>query len=289
MKINIVDKKYGNHSILKNISFEMRKGEIIGLIGKNGVGKSTLMKIISRLDGNYEGDIIYDGSICYSIEAPKLYANKSAYWHLKYFSNIFGNSFNIDDYEKLFKDIELLEVLNKKVKKYSLGMKQKLGVCISLINNPEYIILDEPTNGMDVDTSIAFLREVQSIAKSKEIGVLVSSHKLEDIELICDKILLLNDGMIDSLKSTDFKNVIEHRLHFNNHKDLDLFMIKQDLGIVTSAEDNMLVLESNCTYTELIKFLGSLSIQLNDYSTNKKSLRNIYFDKFDMEGKHETK
>lgn len=289
MKVNIINKKYGNRVILKNISFEIEKGEIVGLIGKNGVGKSTLMKIISRLDRNYEGDILYDGSICYSIESPKLYANKSGYWHLKYFSNIFGNSFNIHEYEELFKNIELLEVLNKKVKKYSLGMKQKLGVCLSLINNPEYLILDEPTNGMDVDTSIAFLREVQNIAKSKRIGVLISSHKLEDIELICDKILFLNDGMIDSLKSTEFKNIVEHKLHFNSHRDLELFMMKQDLGIVKNVEDNVLVLESNCTYTELIKFLGLLSIQLNDYSTNKKSLRNIYFDKFDKESKHETK
>lgn len=289
MKVKIVNKKYSNRVILKDVSFEMEKGEIVGLIGKNGVGKSTLMKIISRLDRNYEGDILYDGSICYSIESPKLYANKSGYWHLKYFSNIFGNSFNIHDYEELFKNIELLEVLNKKVKKYSLGMKQKLGVCLSLINNPEYLILDEPTNGMDVDTSIAFLKEVQNIAKSKRIGVLISSHKLEDIELICDKILFLNDGMIDSLKSTEFKNIVEHKLHFNSHSDLELFMMKQDLGIVKSVEDNVLVLESNCTYTELIKFLGLLSIQLNDYSTNKKSLRNIYFDKFDKEGKHETK
>lgn len=289
MKVNIINKKYGNRVILKNISFEIEKGEIVGLIGKNGVGKSTLMKIISRLDRNYEGDILYDGSICYSIESPKLYANKSGYWHLKYFSNIFGNSFTIHDYEELFKNIELLEVLNKKVKKYSLGMKQKLGVCLSLINNPEYLILDEPTNGMDVDTSIAFLREVQNIAKSKRIGVLISSHKLEDIELICDKILFLNDGMIDSLKSTEFKNIVEHKLHFNSHRDLELFMMKQDLGIVKNVEDNVLVLESNCTYTELIKFLGLLSIQLNDYSTNKKSLRNIYFDKFDKESKHETK
>lgn len=289
MKVNIINKKYGNRVILKNISFEIEKGEIVGLIGKNGVGKSTLMKIISRLDRNYEGDILYDGSICYSIESPKLYANKSGYWHLKYFSNIFGNSFNIHDYEELFKNIELLEVLNKKVKKYSLGMKQKLGVCLSLINNPEYLILDEPTNGMDVDTSIAFLREVQNIAKSKRIGVLISSHKLEDIELICDKILFLNDGMIDSLKSIEFKNIVEHKLHFNSHRDLELFMMKQDLGIVKNVEDNVLVLESNCTYTELIKFLGLLSIQLNDYSTNKKSLRNIYFDKFDKESKHETK
>lgn len=210
MELYNVVKKFKNHVVLNDISFEINKGEIVGLVGKNGAGKSTLMKIISKLDTNFEGKIDEVGRLGYFIESPKLVTNRTGLWNLKYFSYIFGNKFLIEDYFDFYQSIEIIDFLKQKVKKYSLGMKQKLGVLIALLNNPDYVILDEPTNGMDIDSSIVFLQELKKIVKEKNIGVFISSHKLEDIELICDRIIFLNNGKLEKLNSREYKNRIIH-------------------------------------------------------------------------------
>src|SRR5699024_12124552 len=107
----------------------------------------------------------------------------------------------------LLKDLELFDVLNKKVKKYSLGMKQKLGIVISLLNNPSYVVLDEPTNSMDIETSLMVLQQFKKMAKKWNVGILISSHKLEDIETSCDRILFLEKGTILEEKQ-DRKSVV---------------------------------------------------------------------------------
>ncbi|RGY84662.1 ATP-binding cassette domain-containing protein, partial [Streptococcus anginosus] len=136
MELYNVVKKFKNHVVLNDISFEINKGEIVGLVGKNGAGKSTLMKIISKLDTNFEGKIDEVGRLGYFIESPKLVTNRTGLWNLKYFSYIFGNKFLIEDYFDFYQSIEIIDFLKQKVKKYSLGMKQKLGVLIALLNNP---------------------------------------------------------------------------------------------------------------------------------------------------------
>ncbi|MGD6994996.1 ATP-binding cassette domain-containing protein, partial [Sutcliffiella horikoshii] len=94
------------------------------------------------------------------------------------------------------RNLQLSDVLNKKVKEYSLGMRQKLGIAISLLNHPSYIVLDEPTNGMDVETSFEVLQELRKMADERNVGILISSHKLEDIEAVCDRVLFIEDGAI---------------------------------------------------------------------------------------------
>ncbi|MEW9677741.1 ABC transporter ATP-binding protein [Lentibacillus sp. L22] len=153
MHVNSVTKKYNGSVVLKDLSFEFKQGEIIGLIGSNGAGKSTLMKIIAQTIQTFDGTVEGNSYVGYLIEEPKLFSNKTGLAHLSYLSKIYGNTFKLVEYEELLKGLQLFDVLNKKVKEYSLGMKQKLGIVISLLNNPSYVILDEPTNGMDIETS----------------------------------------------------------------------------------------------------------------------------------------
>ncbi|HEN1000902.1 TPA: ABC transporter ATP-binding protein [Streptococcus agalactiae] len=279
MELYNVVKKFKNHVVLNDISFEINKGEIVGLVGKNGAGKSTLMKIISKLDTNFEGKIDEVGRLGYFIESPKLVTNRTGLWNLKYFSYIFGNKFLIEDYFDFYQSIEIIDFLKQKVKKYSLGMKQKLGVLIALLNNPDYVILDEPTNGMDIDSSIVFLQELKKIVKEKNIGVFISSHKLEDIELICDRIIFLNNGKLEKLNSREYKNRIIHKLIFRYKNDVDLFLKNQNIGIITESQDDFIKIETSCSYSELMDLINKLNISLLDYSYEQKTLRDIYIDK----------
>ena len=168
MNINKVSKSYNNTSVLDNISFNFKKGEIIGLVGRNGAGKSTLMKIITENILNFNGSIMRNSSIGYLIEEPKLIASMSGLEHLIYFSRIYGNKFDINEFKDLLVSLNLYQILNKKVREYSLGMKQKLAVVISILNYPDYVVLDEPTNGMDVESSYEMLNALKKLAIKQE-------------------------------------------------------------------------------------------------------------------------
>ncbi|HDA1964757.1 TPA: ABC transporter ATP-binding protein, partial [Staphylococcus aureus] len=196
MILKSISKSYGNEQVLDELSLTLNKNEVVGLIGRNGAGKSTLMKIITQLDKSFTGSIEGNEDIGYLIEEPKLYNNKTGLEHLKYFSSIYNNNFDLKLYNEFLQNLQMLDVLNRKVKKYSLGMKQKLGILISILNNPSFIILDEPTNSMDIETSSELLKELKKIAQKQNIGILISSHKLEDIENVCDRFLFLKDGKI---------------------------------------------------------------------------------------------
>lgn len=279
MEIKSISKSYGEKLVLDDISINIEKSEIVGLVGNNGAGKSTLMKIMAHTMPNYKGIIDDKSRIGYFIENPKLYDNKSGLWHLKYFSSIFGEKFNLQKYEDILKNIGLLEVLNKKVKTYSLGMKEKLGVMISMLNNPEFVILDEPTNGMDVESSLNLLNNVKKIAKEKNIGFLLSSHKLEDIEEICDRILFLNNAKISEETCSKAETKFDVTIELENDENIEKFTKDQKIGRIINVINREIYLETTLGYTEIIDELKSLNMSMVNYSSEKKTLRSIYMEK----------
>lgn len=177
MKIENITKKYKDNTVLDNLSFSFDSSRIVGLIGKNGVGKTTIMKIMNGNIVNFKGKVNLNQNIGYLIEHPKLYQDLSGIKNLKTISNILGVTFDKDYANKIIKAFDMESYINKKVKKYSLGMKQKLAIAVSLINKPNYLILDEPTNGMDPDGSIDVLNTIKNITNEFNMRVLISSHK----------------------------------------------------------------------------------------------------------------
>ncbi|WP_339099730.1 ABC transporter ATP-binding protein [Candidatus Enterococcus lemimoniae] len=280
MNINEVSKFYKNTNALDNISFDFEKGEIIGLVGRNGAGKSTLMKIITKNILSFNGSITINSSVGYLIEDPKLIANMSGLEHLVYFSTIYGNKFDINDFKDLLVSLDLYQILNQKVKEYSLGMKQKLAVVISILNSPDYVVLDEPTNGMDVESSYEILNVLKKLAMETNLGILISSHKLEDIEVICDRILFLENGILigEEKISQSSQNLIQ--IIFSNNDDLNMFINKQELGNVFNVTQDTLTLQTNLNSSEVFRLLNELNIFIIDCHTEKNTLRNIYLDKF---------
>ncbi|WP_102029154.1 ABC transporter ATP-binding protein [Salirhabdus sp. Marseille-P4669] len=280
MLVNSVTKKYSSSVILNNLSFELNQGDIIGLVGRNGAGKSTLMKMIAQTIQAYDGSISDNDQVGYLIEEPKLIPNKTGLFHLTYFSNIYGNTFKLHEYEGLLRKLQLFDVLNKKVKEYSLGMRQKLGIVMSLLNNPRYIVLDEPTNGMDVETTFEVLQELRRLAEERNVGILISSHKLEDVEAICDRVLFLENGAIaDEQQLRNNKQRIL-TLVFEDSTALATFVKMQQFGSIIHSGDKEIQIETVVENADIFKMLNRLDLRLIDFTAEKKTLRRVYMNKF---------
>ncbi|EGO5176301.1 ABC transporter ATP-binding protein, partial [Enterococcus faecalis] len=168
----------------------------------------------------------------------------------------------------------------KKVREYSLGMKQKLAVVISILNYPDYVVLDEPTNGMDVESSYEMLNALKKLAIKTDLGILISSHKLEDIEIICDRILFLENGVLigEETINQSSQNII--KIIFSNNDDLTMFINKQELGNIYNVTQDTLTLQTSLNSSDVFTLLEELNIFIIDCHTEKNTLRNIYLDKF---------
>lgn len=210
LSVKDVSKSAGKFQILKRISFELKKGEIVGLIGPNGAGKTSIMKIIVGLTRKYDGEVMLGEKehIGCMIEAPNFYPYLSGYDNLKYFAKLSG----VPD-SRVLEVMELLglsEAAKRKVKNYSLGMRQRLGIAQALLRNPGLLILDEPTNGLD-PAGIYEIREyIRRIAREKNITVLISSHLLGELQKLCDRALVIKDGQL--IEKLDMKEEQESDL-----------------------------------------------------------------------------
>lgn len=206
LEVYNINKKIGKEKILNNISFCVKKNSIFGIVGPNGSGKSTLFKIILGLYKSDSGYIKINGydlkedfekaleRVGSVIETPNMYDNLTGLENLELFKRMFKGV-----HENKVKDIvrlvSLEKSIGKKVKTFSLGMKQRLGLAQALLNNPLLLILDEPTNGLD-PCGIVELRE---FLKSLNITIVLSSHILSEIQNICDEVLILNKGEIQEI------------------------------------------------------------------------------------------
>ncbi|MDD7618809.1 MAG: ATP-binding cassette domain-containing protein, partial [Bacillales bacterium] len=204
-------KTFGKKTVLNGLNMTIRRGDIYGFIGNNGSGKTTAMKIILGLLEADSGDITLFGSkdllaerkrIGSLIEAPGLYKGCTAKENMKRFAMLFGGEEKeIDD---LLAFVGLGDVGKKKVRAFSLGMKQRLGIAVALLGNPEILVLDEPTNGLD-PAGIKDLRELfEKIASEKGVSLLISSHHLDELSRIANVYGILVDGrIVDETRKDD--------------------------------------------------------------------------------------
>ena len=204
-------KTFGKKAVLNGLNMTIRRGDIYGFIGNNGSGKTTAMKIILGLLEADSGDITLFGSkdllaerkrIGSLIEAPGLYKGCTAKENMKRFAILFGGEEKeIDD---LLTFVGLGDVGKKKVRAFSLGMKQRLGIAVALLGNPEILVLDEPTNGLD-PAGIKDLRELfEKIASEKGVSLLISSHHLDELSRIANVYGILVDGrIVDETRKDD--------------------------------------------------------------------------------------
>ncbi|MEY2596401.1 MAG: hypothetical protein RI965_1673 [Bacteroidota bacterium] len=206
VEVRNLSKSFKNFEAVKNISFEIAKGSVYGFLGQNGAGKSTTMRMLLSLIEPTNGEInIFNkplkgnekyilSNIGAIIEKPDTYNYLSGYENLKIFTKIFKLPSTKSTLDKLLERVGLSGRGNDKVKSYSQGMKQRLGIAIALLNDPDFIILDEPTNGLDPQ-GIADIRNlIIHFSKNEGKTILISSHLLNEIEMVADSMIILHKG-----------------------------------------------------------------------------------------------
>ena len=202
LSLNNLDKKFGAVHAVNNLSFEIKKGNVYGILGPNGSGKSTTLGIILNVVNATSGDFSwFNGSLSTHealkkvgaiIERPNFYPYMTATQNLKLVCKIKGVPYdNIDD--KL-KTVNLFERRNSKFKTFSLGMKQRLAIASALLNNPEILILDEPTNGLDPQ-GIHEIRKIITEIASNGTTILLASHLLDEVEKVCSHVVVIRNGV----------------------------------------------------------------------------------------------
>ena len=196
LSVNNVSKRAKDFQILNKVSFELGSGEIVGLIGPNGAGKTSIMKILVGLTRNYTGEVDLSGvrDIGCMIETPNFYPYNTGYQNLMYFAGL--NGVGKKKVEELLELLGLKEAANKNVKAYSLGMRQRLGIAQALLKDPDVLILDEPTNGLDPEGIYEVREYIRKIANEKHITVLISSHLLGELEKMCHRAIIIKKGEV---------------------------------------------------------------------------------------------
>ena len=291
LKTNNLTKQYNKNVVLDNVNITIKKGDIYGLIGRNGAGKTTLMKIITTLasptSGTFElfntsseNDELFDnkkrvGSL---IEYPAFYPNLSAYDNLKYYTIQRG----IVDKNQINKVLELVNLTGtgkKKVKTFSLGMKQILGIALAILNSPDFVILDEPINGLD-PIGISELRDTFKKLSDNGITLLISSHILSELYLLANEFGFLENGKLIKelskeeldlecskclvIKTDDSKKVsvlLEKELNTNNYKVIN----NEEIRVYDYTDDSDKVSDVLVNNKIKIKGFYESGISLEEY------------------------
>lgn len=209
-----LEKKVKDKILVQDISFSVNQGEVVGLVGPNGAGKTTIIKLILGLVKITKGNVYINGldieknfvkaieKVGAIVENPDLYMYLSGYDNLKITANNYKN-ISKERINEVIKIVGLENRIKDKVSTYSLGMRQRLGIAEAIINNPQLLILDEPTNGLDVEGIIEIRNLIKELSK-KGIAILVSSHNLSEIGNICSRIIAVKNGKI--VEDSDIDN-----------------------------------------------------------------------------------
>ena len=287
-----LEKKYKNFKALNNLNMHIQKGSIYGLIGKNGAGKTTLIRVICGLQKPTNG--IYSiygisntnkkitdarkrmGAI---IELPAIRLEATAKDNLKEQYKIVGLP-NYDNLEELLKIVGLAKTGKKKAKNFSLGMKQRLGIAIALVGNPDFLILDEPINGLDPEGIIEIRELILRLNKEKGITFLISSHYLDELSKIATFYGIIDKGKI--IKEID-KDELEQnfrtrtQINVSNLKECVKYLEEKNFTYKVIS-DSIVDIYEKINVSELVIALSKRNCIVNDYQEKGESLENYYLN-----------
>lgn len=295
LEIKNVSKYFGRKKVLDNISLDVKSGEIYGFLGPNGAGKTTTIKMILGLLYIDEGEIKINGysvkkefekAMTYIggiVENPDLYGYMSGLDNLKLYARIRNVDKNrIDEVVKL---VNLEKRINEKVSKYSLGMKQRLGLALTLLHSPRVLILDEPTNGLD-PAGIKDLRNIlKNIAINDNVAVFISSHLLSEMELMCDKVAVIENGKlikVENLKKDEnevITYIADYVLETADIEKTMQILQKESIELKRQKEDNKVLLlkidKEKVPF--IIKTLVDNNVKIYQIAEKLQSLEDVFF------------
>lgn len=291
LELKNVSKSFGKRKIIDNISLKVNSGEIFGFLGPNGSGKTTTIKMILRLIDSDDGEIKVNGldnrkqfeqameCIGAIVENPDMYKYMSGIDNLKLHARIR----NIDEkrINEVLEMVGLKDRAKDKVGKYSLGMKQRLGLALTLLHNPKVLILDEPTNGLD-PAGIKQLRDIlKKISHEENVAVFVSSHILTEMQQMCDRVAVLDNGKI--VKIEQITNSEEEKIETIELRIKDkikaIKILKEKFEVDAKEEkDSLLVTIQTEKVPEVVRELAIEDVGIKAVIPREHNLEEIFFD-----------
>jgi ABC-2 type transport system ATP-binding protein len=286
LEVKKLNKSFGNKQILKNVSFSVNEGEILGFIGPNGAGKTTTIKLILGLQSIDSGEVYINGydvkkdfehaisSVGAIVESPDLYMYLSGKQNLELIASYYDN-ITKEDIDKTIKLVGLEKRINDKVSKYSLGMRQRLGIAAAILHKPQVLILDEPTNGLDPE-GIKEMRELLIKLSKKGLGILISSHNLSELDNFVTNTCIIQNGKVISTSSVkDLKklNNTTFKIDLNTTKGIKK-VIKDNINIID--EDSIELRVEKDDITKYIKLLIDNNYQVYQVLMEELSLEDAF-------------
>ncbi|CAM4279098.1 ABC transporter ATP-binding protein [Listeria monocytogenes] len=288
LQVTNLHKKIRKREIIKGISFEVMPGEVFGFLGPNGAGKTTTIRMIVGLIKPTSGTILIGGKdirknfteamrgLGSIVENPEFYSFLTGQENLAYFARM-DSSIKKERIQEVTELVGLEKRINDRVSTYSLGMRQRLGIAQALLSNPKLLILDEPTNGLD-PSGIHEMRDfIRALARNEGISVLVSSHLLSEIELLCDRVAIMTDGTI--IKTDQVAHLLSSRAQLR-WRVTPIEQAKAFLESVTEVEvdGEYLVTAMNEESAEWNEQLVAKGIKVHEIDKRKPSLENLFLE-----------
>ncbi|MBC1520975.1 ABC transporter ATP-binding protein [Listeria aquatica] len=290
LQLDNVSKKIGQKEIVHNISFDVRKGEVFGLLGPNGAGKTTIIRSIVRLIKKTSGEVHISGvnvdenfkdaikNVGAIIENPEFYMYMSGFNNLKQFARMSRKDIPQERFVEIVEQVKLSHAIHNKVKTYSLGMRQRLGLAQALIHEPDLLILDEPTNGLDPQGMREFRELIRSLAQNGT-SVLISSHLLSEIQQITDRFAIINHGKlthIESMHDLEKEAKVTIQLEVSDPEAAKLVLESLDLEIKAQVEQQLTLELASDVVPEIARSLVKANIDILELAKVHVSLEDRF-------------
>ncbi len=284
-------KTYGKTNAVAQVDMHVKKGSIYGLIGKNGAGKTTIMKIICGMAKETAGEVLLFGSLdkraelSYRrlgilIENPGLYPGMSAYDNLKCKAICLGINAYDDTIHEVLRFVGLENTGKKPVKKFSLGMKQRLGIALALIGEPDVLVLDEPINGLDPQGIVEIREMLLKLNREKKITILISSHILEELsKIVTDYGIIKNGELIEEISKEELMERCLERVEIKTPNPDRATIILENMGVKKYKvidKENIHVFEQMDKISDINRHLVQAGVEVISIMANNESIENYF-------------
>ena len=291
-----ISKSYKNVQVLNNISIKIEKGNVYGLVGENGSGKTTFMRLITGLQNPTSGEYslfnvnFNDKKIIQSrkkvagiIEAPSFFPNFTAFDNLKFQATLLNVKTTNEELKSILTSVGLSDSTldKKKVKNFSLGMKQRLAIAMCLIGKPEFLILDEPINGLDPEGVAEIRKLINHLSQDKKITILISSHILSELSKVATKYGFIHKGkLVQEISAEELENRVSKKtlIIVNDVAKATNLLDDKKIKYSMSSKPNEIILDGGKTIKEVNEIFNGTNIEVTDIKVNQEDLESYYIN-----------
>ncbi|PIC74564.1 ABC transporter ATP-binding protein [Sporosarcina sp. P17b] len=288
VELQNLTKVIGNKKIIDNISLSLYPGQITGFLGPNGAGKTTTIRMMVGLMKRTSGEILIDGKslsedfeeglskVGVIVENPEMYKFMSGYKNLLHFARM-QKDISKERINEVVTQVGLEQRIHEKVSTYSLGMRQRLGLAQALLHRPKFLILDEPTNGLDPAGIREFRQHLRTVAETEGVSVFVSSHMLSEIELMCDRIAVIQNGRLVDIRDMSETTQSHYYLELSPAEEAKSLLISKGFT-VESLPVGLLLQAEKEQIPSIIQLLTSNKIEVYAVQPHRKTLEDQFLE-----------